>query len=188
MHKKKVCVLQIALMGQFCLLDEELKTIPLDTASHQALFAYLALHPGQTHTRQHLAFTFWPDSSEGQARTNLRKALFYLRQALPHADTFLHTDRHTVMWRQELPYKLDVDTFTTAVFQAKQATSSRAQKQHLTLAENSYRGELLPELLTDYPALLPPEPISESWQRQQASVYGAGSRHSPSAAANFVIS
>lgn len=146
----KASILHITLMGQFCLLSEESEIISLDTASHQAFFAYLVLHPGQIHTRQHLAFTFWPDSSEGQARTNLRKALFYLRQALPQADTFLHIDRQTVMWCREAPYKLDVDVFTTAVSHAQRATSRRAQKQHLSLAENSYGGDLLPGHYADW--------------------------------------
>ena len=36
--------------------------------------------------RQQIAFIFWPDSTEAQAFTNLRKLFFDLRQALPHAN------------------------------------------------------------------------------------------------------
>jgi DNA-binding SARP family transcriptional activator len=136
--------LHIALMGQFRLSFNESSIPSLDTASHQALFAYLVLYAGQAHTRQHLAFTFWPDSNEGQARTNLRKTLHHLRQTLPQADTYLQTDRHTVMWHSDAPYQLDVDEFIAAVSQAQQAPTISEQEHYLEKAEETYRGELLP--------------------------------------------
>lgn len=39
--------------------------------------------------RQHLAFLLWPDSTEAQARANLRRALHDLHQLLPALDGFL---------------------------------------------------------------------------------------------------
>ena len=46
----------------------------------QSLLAYLVMHRDSPQARQHLAFLFWPDASEAQARANLRKALYELRQ------------------------------------------------------------------------------------------------------------
>ncbi|MCL6562538.1 MAG: hypothetical protein K6U87_05975 [Firmicutes bacterium] len=47
------------------------------------LLAYLALHPSRPIRRETLAFTLWPDSTEVQARANLRKTLFLLRKTCP---------------------------------------------------------------------------------------------------------
>jgi DNA-binding SARP family transcriptional activator len=137
-------VLHIALMGQFQLHWGDTPVHHLNTPSHQALFAYLVLHADQLHTRQHLAFTFWPDSSEGQARTNLRKAFHQLRQTVPALDTFLEVDRHTVTWRQSAPYTLDVARFETAVKEAETAANPMAHRCCLETAINQYHGELLP--------------------------------------------
>lgn len=46
------------------------------------LLAYLALHP-TPQDRSTVAAALWPDSDPAEARTNLRRHLHYLRQALP---------------------------------------------------------------------------------------------------------
>jgi DNA-binding SARP family transcriptional activator len=78
-----VSLLTIRLLGDFYLeLDgEPLRTV--NTARLQAVLAYLLLHRHAPQPRQHMAFQFWPDSPEGQALNNLRKALHELRNALP---------------------------------------------------------------------------------------------------------
>ncbi len=55
----------------------------------QTLLAYLLLQCQAPTARQQIAFQFWPDSSEKQAHTNLRKLLFQLRNALPDPDFIL---------------------------------------------------------------------------------------------------
>src|SRR5262245_2093762 len=52
----------------------------------QALVAYLVLHRDAPQPRQHIAFLLWPDTTEAQARTNLRQLLHSLKQTLPQAD------------------------------------------------------------------------------------------------------
>src|SRR5436853_5587391 len=61
----------------------------------QALLAYLALHRAAPQSRQQLAFMLWPDSTESQARSNLRTLVSRLRAALPNADAFLTIDAQT---------------------------------------------------------------------------------------------
>jgi DNA-binding SARP family transcriptional activator len=39
--------------------------------------------------RRHIAFELWPDSTEEQALTNLRKQIHILKTMLPESDTFL---------------------------------------------------------------------------------------------------
>ena len=72
--------LRIRLLGGFSLARGE-EGAPLRSQRLRMLLAYLALCPGQRTGRQTLAFAFWPDSPEKQARANLRNLLFQLRDA-----------------------------------------------------------------------------------------------------------
>ena len=47
-----------------------------------ALVAFLAAHAGSPQLRQRIAGLFWPDSTDAQALTNLRRELHHLRNAL----------------------------------------------------------------------------------------------------------
>ncbi|MCB0063185.1 MAG: hypothetical protein KDE19_13770, partial [Caldilineaceae bacterium] len=58
----------------------------------QLLLAYLLLHRDAPQPREHLAFLFWPDTSEAQALTNLRNLLHKLRRLLPAPDLYLQID------------------------------------------------------------------------------------------------
>src|SRR5262249_5069612 len=84
--------LHVQLLGDFRLVYGDEPVMDVGTARSQSLLAYLVLHRGATQPRQHLAFLFWPDSTEAQARNNLRQALHQLRHALADADRFLSVD------------------------------------------------------------------------------------------------
>ena len=72
---------EVRLLGQFeVLLDGKRLAIP--TRNAQSLLAYLALHSGVAFRREKLAGLLWPDSSEDNARSNLRHELWRLRKAL----------------------------------------------------------------------------------------------------------
>src|SRR5262245_46437868 len=91
--------LQIQLLGTFQLRYQGALVQAFYQVRLQSLLAYLLLQRNTPQPRQHLAFLFWPDSSEAQAYSNLRKALHALRSALPEADHFLQIDAKTVQWR-----------------------------------------------------------------------------------------
>ena len=78
--------LHVRLLGELDLRLGETGLPPLDSARAESLLAYLLLHRDAPQPRQHLAFLLWPDSTEPQARTNLRHVLHNLRRALPDAD------------------------------------------------------------------------------------------------------
>ncbi|MBV9647628.1 MAG: winged helix-turn-helix domain-containing protein, partial [Candidatus Eremiobacteraeota bacterium] len=59
--------------------------IKLRTATLR-LLAVLLLRRERPLTRDHVAFTLWPDETEETARTNLRRHLYNLRTALPAVD------------------------------------------------------------------------------------------------------
>ena len=65
-----------------------------------------------------MAFALWPDSTEGQARTNLRHLLHTLRQAGPDLTPHLEVTAHTLRWRTELPNWVDVVEFDAALARA----------------------------------------------------------------------
>lgn len=83
--------------------------------------------------RSRLAFELWPDSNEGQARTNLRKLLHDLRHSLADVDQFVEIDREIVRWNPSGPSEVDVLKFREA----------RAVGD-LELAARLYSGDLLP--------------------------------------------
>ena len=75
-------MLQIRLLGQFDIrLDG--KRIVISSRAGQSLLAYLAMTAGTPHRREKLAGTLWPNSSEENARKNLRQELWRIRKAIP---------------------------------------------------------------------------------------------------------
>src|SRR5829696_1011480 len=108
-------VLSIRLFGGLDLRYGDWLLSPLASARAETLLAYLVLHRDTPQSRQHLAFMLWPDSTEPQARTNLRHVLHKLRRALPDADRFLDVGQRTLQWRPDAPIRLDVAEFEAAL-------------------------------------------------------------------------
>src|SRR5262245_42247215 len=109
------------LLGEFLLVYADVPLSPLPKPRVQALLAYLVLHTAPPQPRHHLAFLLWPDTSEAQARTNLRQLLHILKQTLPIADAFVRTEGPTLQWRSDAPCHCDVADFEAALAQAESA-------------------------------------------------------------------
>src|SRR5690242_4300281 len=75
--------LRIRLLGDFALYLDGALVTSVKSARLQSLLAYLLIHRDAPQTRQHVAFLFWPDSSEAQSQSNLRHLLHSLQRALP---------------------------------------------------------------------------------------------------------
>src|SRR5262245_52388125 len=103
--------LQLQLLDHFRLLYNDEPLTGVTQARLQSLLAYLALHRHMLLSRQHLAFLFWPDSSEAQAHTNLRQLLHLLRSAWPTVGEFLHIDAKSLSWQPEAFFRCDVIEF-----------------------------------------------------------------------------
>lgn len=136
-------ILRIHLLGDFRLLWGDALLTGFYHPRQQALLAFLLLRRHAPQARHHLAFTFWPDSSEEQAHTNLRNLIFKVRRALPAPDRFLTITTQTVQWRLDAPFLLDVAEFEAA--SAGAATATELERA-LTL----YGGELLPSCYDDW--------------------------------------
>lgn len=90
----------------------------LRSARAMSLLAYLVLHADAPQPRQDLAFTLWPDSPEGQARTNLRNRLHILRRAHPSLDAEIEVTATTLQWRRSGRVDVDVERFVDAADRA----------------------------------------------------------------------
>lgn len=102
----------------------------------QALLAYLLLHPNVPISRKYLAYLYWPDSTEQQASTNLRKLLFHLKRMIPEAAEALQLQSGQVLWKATPDCCVDA-------LQFREEASSHSLEQ-LRRAASRYRGELLP--------------------------------------------
>jgi predicted ATPase/DNA-binding SARP family transcriptional activator len=142
--------LHIRLLGDFSLIYRDESVASINTPRLHSLFAYLVLHRDAPQLRQHLAFLFWPDTSEAQARNNLRQLLHQLRYALPDADRFLHADARTLGWRHNAAFFLDVAEFERALASADAAEHEKDQRTALKRAADLYRADLLPSCYDEW--------------------------------------
>jgi DNA-binding SARP family transcriptional activator len=113
--------LDIRLLGEFAVSNGGTPLTSVNSQRLQCLLAYLLLHRDVPVARQRLAFLFWPDSTEAQARSNLRNLLHTLCHALNNGERFIETDSQTVRWREDAPYTLDVDTLLASLDRAQTA-------------------------------------------------------------------
>ena len=145
--------LHLRLLGDFSLIYCDRQVTNLNTTRLRSLLTYLVLHRDVPQQRQRLAFLFWPDTTEAQARNNLRQLLHLLRQAFPPVEQFLSADTHMLHWHPVTPFHLDVAEFEQALTLADAAT--RQHNQHvlqvaLEQADNLYHGDLLPDCYDEW--------------------------------------
>jgi DNA-binding SARP family transcriptional activator len=142
--------LHIRLLGDFSLTYGDEAVAGVNTSRLHSLLAYLLFHRDAPQLRQHVAFVFWPDTSEAQARNNLRQVLHQLRYALPDFDRFLQVDARTVGWRSDSTFSLDVDDFEHASALADSATGAEDKRVALERAADLYRADLLPSCYDEW--------------------------------------
>jgi predicted ATPase/DNA-binding SARP family transcriptional activator len=130
-------MLEVNLLGQFeVLLDGRRLTIP--TRNAQSLFAYLILNAGHAQRREQLAGLLWPDSSEDNARSNLRHELWRLRKALEfEGQSCFRSDDLTIAFAPPCEYSLDVQRLASLPLEG-------SRPDDLIAALSLYRGQLLP--------------------------------------------
>ena len=151
-------MLHIRLLGTFSLTYGEAMVAGVNTPRLQSLLAYLVLHRDTPQLRQHLAFQFWPDAPEGQARNNLRQALHTLRLALPDPNIFLASDASTLRWRPDAPCRLDVaelehaltEAETTEMMAAASLDARGVSRVALERAASLFQADLLPSCYDEW--------------------------------------
>lgn len=120
--------------------EEQQQAVPGGKA--KLLLAYLVLAFDRPLSRKQIAFEFWPDSSEKQALSNLRKLLHDLRERLPLIERYIKITPASIGWNDELPCESDVRRF-------EQATLGQTLHE-LRHAEVLYCGELLPGFFEEW--------------------------------------
>lgn len=136
-------MLTARLLGQYEIRRDK-KPVNLPTRAAQSLFAFLLLHPHQPQRREMLAGQFWPDTTEDNARSNLRHALWRVRKALDAgADDRLESDSLAVVYHPQPGDWLDVD-------QLESCPEDESNLTRLLQAVSAYGGELLPGFYEDW--------------------------------------
>jgi DNA-binding SARP family transcriptional activator/predicted ATPase len=147
-----VTPIRIELLGTLRFtLGQQLIT-SVNTNRMRSLLAFLVLHREAAQSREHLAFLLWPESSEAQARTNLRQLLHNLRRALPVECLLLVSDNQTVRWMPDSSCTIDVVEFEAAFRAAEEVrdTDVPASREALEKATRLYQDDLLPDLYDDW--------------------------------------
>ena len=109
--------------------------LELPTRKSKALLAYLALSPGMTRSREHLAGALRGRSAEEQARASLRQTLSSLRKVLSSTRTsVVNTDTHAI-WLDSQAIEVDAVRF-------EQLAMERSLES-LEQAVAIYQGDLL---------------------------------------------
>jgi DNA-binding SARP family transcriptional activator len=148
-----VTLLQVRLLGSFQIQREGNAVTAICQPRQQVLLAYLILRCHTPQPRRQIAYTLWPDSSDEQASTNLRRELHHLRQALPPCDQLLTSEARTLGWRGGLGCDVDVAMFEEHLAQAWRAAQvgrPREERDHLELAMRAYGGDLFPDCYDDW--------------------------------------
>lgn len=89
--------LKLTLLGGFEMRLSTGEVADLPGQKDRALFAFLAIAAGDSHSRERLAGLLWSERGDQQARDSLKQALMRLRRCLGDPDgTILHGDRQSV--------------------------------------------------------------------------------------------
>ena len=90
--------------------------------------------------RQRVAGSLWPDSTDVQALTNLRRELHHLREGWPNLDALVEAGSRTLAWREGAGTIVDLVAFETA---AERGLAGDRDALHEAAA--LYQGDLLPD-------------------------------------------
>ena len=139
----------LGLFGAFQLVCQD-KPVVFDQPRLEELIALLAIQPGEPIQRVQIAYQIWPDSSEKQARANLRNLVYRLRQLWPDMQSAIAVERNHLTWRQDAGIPVDVSRFQSLVEEADRCDSADVRIERLTAAADLYRGDLLPNCFADW--------------------------------------
>lgn len=147
-------MLRISLLGEQSIVDADTGAARSRSARTLALAAFLVVHAGSPQPRQRIAGLFWPDSTDAQALTNLRRELHTLRNALA-GEPCLVVTANDLCWQDGGAVAVDLRVFDREYDAARRAEGEdededEAVATHVDAALAAYRGDLLPGLHDDW--------------------------------------
>ncbi len=145
-------MLHVSVLGEQAITDDRAGSIPARPSRVVALVAFLVLHAGSAQARPRIAGLLWPESTDAQALTNLRRELHHLRQILRDDPSLVVTLRE-LCWSDTKTCRVDVRVFDTeheAALAAAAADDDDGILRHAPAAIAAYRGELLPGMYDDW--------------------------------------
>ncbi len=144
-------MLHVSVLGEQAITDDGIR-VRTHSSRTVGLVAFLAVHAGSPQARQRIAGLFWPDSTEAQALTNLRRELHHLRQVLGDEPSLVVTPRD-LCWRDTETCRVDLRIFDverTAALAAAAAGDGEEVVVHAARALAQYQGDLLPGVYDDW--------------------------------------
>ena len=124
-------VLRVELLGGFRVLTDGRSAARLPSARQQQLIAFLILHARSVPIqRQRIAGSLWPESSDAQALTNLRRELHHLRDARPRLDALVDAGSRTLAWRGEADALVDLVAFEAAADRGLAGDCAALRERH----------------------------------------------------------
>ncbi|RSD08635.1 SARP family transcriptional regulator [Amycolatopsis eburnea] len=142
-------MLRVSLLGEQVIADDATGAVLTRSPRSVALVAHLVVHAGLAQPRRRIAGLFWPDSTDAQALTNLRRELHQLRRVLGDPPSLVVTGRD-LCWRDTPSSRVDVREFDAAYRAALAAEDAEDVLTHAHAALAVHRGELLPGLADDW--------------------------------------
>ena len=138
-------MLRVSLLGEQVVSDAS-GTVRTRSSRTLALLGFLVVHAPAPQDRHRLAATFWPDSTDEQALTNLRRELHHLRNLLGPGSGLVVTAR-ALGWSDTEDCRVDVREFArerAAALAADAAGDHAGALARAAAAVGWYRGDFLP--------------------------------------------
>ncbi len=131
---------RIDLLGGFRLRVAGAAPERLPSSRQQQLIAFLVLHArGDALSRQRISGSLWPESTDDQALTNLRRELHHLREGWPAIHALVDAGSRTLAWNAH------TDSVDVTAFEAAAERGLKDDEASLQGAADLYRGDLLPD-------------------------------------------
>jgi DNA-binding SARP family transcriptional activator/tetratricopeptide (TPR) repeat protein len=144
-------MLHVSLLGEQAITEDE-TSVQARSSRAIALVAFLAAHAGAPQSRQRIAGTFWPESTDAQALTNLRRELHNLRQIMGRDRSLVVTSRD-LCWRDSDTCRVDLRVYAaarSAALAADAVGDAAGVVAHAAAAVECYKGDLLPGVYDDW--------------------------------------
>lgn len=130
------------------------------------LLAFLALHAERPLPRRQVAFALWPETTDGQAQTNLRQLVHRLNQRLPFLNRYLALEG-SLAWNMDAGVYVDLLAFARGLEEGEIALRDGEVEKGIEALERAiavYRGDLLPNCYSEWVA-----PYRDLWRNRFAA-------------------